>query len=208
MNSDDRQRDLYDPAFEHDACGVGLVANLHNQPTREVVETGLGVLKRLMHRGATGNDPETGDGAGLLVQIPDGFFRKVVKGLPPAGGYAVAMVFGAEGEEAVFEEVLSARGMRAIAWRDVPVDPMAVGPVARAAMPRIRQLFVAAPEGGDALERQLFVARRMIEKKLKGGYICSFSARTIVYKGLLLATQIERFYPDLFMYRYARAGSG
>ena len=197
MNSDDRQRDLYDPAFEHDACGVGLVANLHNQPTREVVETGLGVLKRLMHRGATGNDPETGDGAGLLVQIPDGFFRKVVKGLPPAGGYAVAMVFGAEGEEAVFEEVLSARGMRAIAWRDVPVDPMAVGPVARAAMPRIRQLFVASPEGGDALERQLFVARRMIEKKLKGGYVCSFSARTIVYKGLLLATQIERFYPDL-----------
>ena len=89
MNSDDRQRDLYDPAFEHDACGVGLVANLHNRPTREVVETGLGVLKRLMHRGATGNDPETGDGAGLLVQIPDGFFRKAVAGLPPAGGYAV-----------------------------------------------------------------------------------------------------------------------
>ena len=119
MNSDDRQRDLYDPAFEHDACGVGLVANLHNQPTREVVETGLGVLKRLMHRGATGNDPETGDGAGLLVQIPDGFFRKVVKGLPPAGGYAVAMVFGAEGEEAVFEEVLSALAMSAA------VNPMA-----------------------------------------------------------------------------------
>ena len=199
MNSDDRQRDLYDPAFEHDACGVGLVANLHNRPTREVVETGLGVLKRLMHRGATGNDPETGDGAGLLVQIPDGFFRKAVAGLPPAGGYAVAMVFGAEGGEAAFEEVLSARGMRAIAWRDVPVDPMAVGPVARAAMPRIRQLFVAAPQGvgGDALERALFVARRMIEKKLKDGYVCSFSARTIVYKGLLLATQIERFYPDL-----------
>ena len=219
----DRQPTLYQSDFEHDACGVGLVANLRNRPTREVVETGLGVLRRLMHRGATGNDPETGDGAGILVQIPDAFFRKVVAGLPPAGEYAIAMVFGAEGEEAVFEEVLSARGMRVLAWRDVPVDPMAVGPVARAAMPRIRQLFAAksAHEGtktqrrpvdpeartplrgfvdshdSDIFERELFVARRMVEKRLKGGYVCSFSARTIVYKGLLLATQIERFYPDL-----------
>ena len=196
----DRQPTLYQSDFEHDACGVGLVANLRNRPTREVVETGLGVLRRLMHRGATGNDPETGDGAGILVQIPDGFFRKVVAGLPPAGEYAIAMVFGAEGEEAVFEEVLSARGMRVLAWRDVPVDPMAVGPVARAAMPRIRQLFASSASSdpsGSSLERELFVARRMIEKRLKGGYVCSFSARTIVYKGLLLATQIERFYPDL-----------
>ncbi len=231
MNTDDRQRDLYDPIFEHDACGVGLIANLRNEPTREVVETGLGVLKRLMHRGATGNDPETGDGAGLLVQIPDGFFRAKFAELPPAGEYAVAMVFGAEGEEAVFEEVLSSRGMRAIAWRDVPVDPMAVGPVARAAMPRIRQLFAAKsphedtktqrcpadPEAqtplrdfvascdSDIFERDLFVARRMIEKRLKNGYICSFSSRTIVYKGLLLATQIERFYPDLADSRFVSA---
>ena len=193
----DRQPTLYQSDFEHDACGVGLVANLLNQPTREVVETGLGVLKRLMHRGATGNDPETGDGAGILVQIPDGFFRKIVTELPPAGEYAVAMVFGAEGEEAVFEEVLSARGMRVLVWRDVPVDPMAVGPVARAAMPRIRQLFVTGDSSDSSLERELFVARRMVEKRLKGGYVCSFSSRTIVYKGLLLATQIERFYPDL-----------
>ena len=244
MNTDDRQRDLYDPIFEHDACGVGLIANLRNEPTREVVETGLGVLKRLMHRGATGNDPETGDGAGLLVQIPDGFFRAKFAELkshaesaelPPAGEYAIAMVFGSEGEEVVFKEVLSARGLRILAWRDVPVDPMAVGPVARAAMPRIRQLFVAsAPcaglesraksakfskaisetalrtsrtsrEESDALEQQMFVARRMIEKRLKNGYICSFSSRTIVYKGLLLATQIERFYPDLADSRFVSA---
>ena len=217
MNTDDRQRDLYDPIFEHDACGVGLIANLRNEPTREVVETGLGVLKRLMHRGATGNDPETGDGAGLLVQIPDGFFRAKFAELkshaesaelPPAGEYAIAMVFGSEGEEVVFKEVLSARGLRILAWRDVPVDPMAVGPVARAAMPRIRQLFVASASsesGSSSLERALFVARRMIEKRLKNGYICSFSSRTIVYKGLLLATQIERFYPDLADSRFVSA---
>ena len=197
MDTNDRQRDLYDSAFEHDACGVGLVANLRNQPTREVVETGLGVLKRLMHRGATGNDPETGDGAGLLVQIPDAFFRAKVAKLPPAGQYGIAMVFGAVGEEDVIETTVRGKGCEVIAWRDVPVDPAAIGPVAREAMPRIRQLFVAAPQGGAALERTLYVARRMIEKRLKSGYICSFSSRTVVYKGLLLATQIERFYPDL-----------
>ena len=123
----DRQRGMYDPEFEHDACGVGLVASLDNVATRRIVEGGLSVLKRLMHRGATGNDPETGDGAGLLVQIPDAFFRKVVKDLPEKGAYGVAMVFGAVGQEAVFESVVKAHGLEIVAWRDVPVEPMAVG---------------------------------------------------------------------------------
>ena len=191
---------LYDSHFEHDACGVGLVASLDNVASHDIVAHGLTVLKRLMHRGATGNDPETGDGAGLLVQIPDAFFRQRVKNLPPKGAYGLAMVFGAVGEEPLFEKAVREHGAAVVAWRDVPVVPEAVGPVARGAMPRIRQLFVdlsTLEADGGARERRLFVIRRAIEKNLKDGYVCSFSTRTVVYKGLLLAPQVEKFYPDL-----------
>ena len=183
---------MYDRTFEHDACGVGLVASLDNIASHDIVTNGLTVLKRLMHRGATGNDPETGDGAGLLLQIPDTFFRKRVTDLPVKGEYGIAMIFGAVGEEAIFEKTVQENGAKVIAWRDVPVVPEAVGPVARSVLPKIRQLFVT---GADEL--RLYVIRRTIEKQLKSGYICSFSTRTIVYKGLLLATQVEKFYPDL-----------
>ena len=192
MENEQRQQGLYEKAFEHDACGVGLVANMDNVATREVVEDGLTVLKRLMHRGATGNDPETGDGAGLLLQIPDAFFRKVVKGLPPAGKYAVAMIFGAVKEEALLETIAKTNGVGIICWRDVPTNPSAIGVTARETMPKIRQLFL---ECGD--ERRLYIVRREMEKTLQNGYICSLSSRTIVYKGLLLAPQVEKFYPDL-----------
>ena len=189
-----KQRNLgmYRREFEHDACGVGLIADLDNIPSHRIVANGLTVLKRLMHRGAVGNDPETGDGAGMLVQIPDAFFRRHVGNLPPAGEYAVAMIFDGCGEEPMIESIIKERGAETIAWRDVPVDPDAIGRTARSTMPRIRQLFV---KGTD--ERGAFVLRRMIEKRLKNGYICSFSTRTVVYKGLLLAPQVERFYPDL-----------
>lgn len=189
-----KQRNLgmYRREFEHDACGVGLIADLDNIPSHRIVANGLTVLKRLMHRGAVGNDPETGDGAGMLVQIPDAFFRRHIGNLPPAGEYAVAMIFDGCGEEPMIESIIKERGAGTIAWRDVPVDPDAIGRTARSTMPRIRQLFV---KGTD--ERGAFVLRRMIEKRLKNGYICSFSTRTVVYKGLLLAPQVERFYPDL-----------
>ncbi|MGN0851898.1 MAG: glutamate synthase large subunit [Kiritimatiellia bacterium] len=205
----EQPRGLYDSKFEHDACGVGLIANLDNVATHDIVVHGQTVLNRLMHRGATGNDPETGDGAGLLLQIPDAFFRKTVANLPPQGDYGIAMIFGAEGEEALFERVVRANGASVIAWRDVPVVPSAVGPVARSVLPKIRQLFVALKgDGPDAQsqedrqpgadnERRLYVIRREIEKQLASGYICSFSTRTIVYKGLLLAPQVGKFYPDL-----------
>ena len=189
---EDGQHGMYDRQFEHDACGVGLVANLNNIASHDIVLNGLTVLKRLMHRGATGNDPETGDGAGLLLQIPDAFFRKQISGLPNRGEYGIAMIFGAVGEESVFETAVRTNGAETIAWRDVPIVPEAVGPVARSVLPKIRQLFV---KGAD--EHRLYIIRRMIEKQLKSGYICSFSARTIVYKGLLLAPQVEKFYPDL-----------
>ncbi|MGN0846343.1 MAG: glutamate synthase subunit alpha, partial [Kiritimatiellia bacterium] len=197
---EDRQRGLYRPEYEHDACGVGLVASLDNVASRTIVESGLTVLKRLMHRGATGNDPRTGDGAGILLRIPDPFFRKAVKGLPAAGGYGVAMVFGGVGEEPVIESVVRAEGGRVLAWRDVPIDPAAIGDDARAVLPRIRQLFLApaAPQTAPAdFERTLFVIRRQIEQRTRDAYICSCSTRTIVYKGLLLATQMEGFYKDL-----------
>ena len=203
METDARKPGLYDRHFEHDACGVGLVASLDNVASHDIVTHGLTVLKRLMHRGATGNDPETGDGAGLLVQIPDAFFRQRVPNLPPKGEYGLAMVFGAVGEEALFERVVQANGAAVLAWRDVPVVPEAVGPVARGAMPKIRQMFVSFADGAQATadaaarERRLFVIRREIEQQLKDGYVCSFSTRTVVYKGLLLAPQVEKFYPDL-----------
>ena len=227
---------LYDPANEHDACGVGLVARLSGEPSHDIVESGLTVLKRLMHRGATGNDPDTGDGAGLLLRIPDAFFRKTLPDLPPAGTYGVAMLFGGEGSEPAIVSAAAAEGFTVHAWRDVPTDPAAIGPVARASLPRIRQLFLAPdaatgsaggspanPSGGAgaepppahsslvtrhsslaeggpfsaALERRLLVLRRVIERAAPAAYVCSCSSRTIVYKGLLLATQIDRFYPDL-----------
>ncbi len=204
MEKNLRQPGMYDRHFEHDACGVGLVASLDNVASHDIVTHGLTVLKRLMHRGATGNDPETGDGAGLLVQIPDAFFRQRVPNLPPKGEYGLAMVFGAVGEEALFENTVRNNGAAVLAWRDVPVVPEAVGPVARRALPKIRQLFVTftglaseAALDGNAHERRLYVIRRAIEQQLKDGYICSFSTRTVVYKGLLLAPQVEKFYPDL-----------
>ena len=194
---EDRQRGLYRPEFEHDACGVGLVASLDNVASRTIVESGLTVLKRLMHRGATGNDPRTGDGAGLLLRIPDPFFRKVVKDLPPAGQYGIAMIFGAVGEEDIIEQVVANEGGKVLAWRDVPVDPNAIGDDARSVMPKIRELFLGSKLAQDDFERKLFVIRRQIELKTKDCYICSCSTKTIVYKGLLLATQMENFYKDL-----------
>ena len=208
----DRQPGLYRREFEHDACGVGMVANLSGEASHDIVEKGMTILKRLMHRGATGNDPETGDGAGLLMKIPYGFFGKILaaknaKSAKSEVPYGIAMIFGGEGEEAEIEGVVKSEGCKVLGWRDVPTNPDAIGRDARAVMPRIRQLFIAAKNAKDAkesggkedsaFERRLYVIRRQIEKATKKTYVCSCSARTIVYKGLLLATQIERFYPDL-----------
>ncbi len=204
MEQEQRQG-LYRSEYEHDACGVGLVANLSGEASHEIVSSGLTVLKRLMHRGATGNDPETGDGAGLLLKIPQGFFRKFLaaKGAGENAPFGVAMIFGGEGEEARIEAAVRGEGCEVLAWRDVPTDPTAIGRDARSVMPRIRQVFLAQSgeprrqDAEDAFERRLYVVRRQIEKATVSTYVCSCSSRTIVYKGLLLATQIDTFYPDL-----------
>ncbi|MDO4588034.1 MAG: glutamate synthase large subunit [Planctomycetia bacterium] len=191
---------LYQFQNEHDACGVGMVVRLDNRAEHSVIEGGLTVLKRLMHRGATGADAQTGDGAGLLTSLPDAFFRRVVGfALPKKGQYAVAMIFGGVGEEPLFEKMIQNEGGRVLGWREVPTCPEFIGETAQKSVPCIRQLFIGGEsfENRAAFERSLFVMRRQIEKSIQRGYIVSMSSRSIVYKGLLLASQIDLFYPDL-----------
>ncbi len=200
---------LYDPRYEHDACGVAFVARLDDEPTREVVDKGLTALENLEHRGATGADHRTGDGAGILMQIPDAFFREVVDfELPPAGCYGVAVLFLPRDEarrrklEDLIELNVRVEGQRVLGWRDVPIDEAHVGDTANATRPHVRQLFVGAvgDYAGDqmAFERKLYVIRRIVE--LAAGfdfYAASFSSRTVVWKGMLIPEQLRRFYPDL-----------
>ncbi|MBQ2559121.1 MAG: glutamate synthase subunit alpha, partial [Fibrobacter sp.] len=193
---------LYDPANEHDACGVGLVANINNIASHQIVVQGITVLKRLLHRGATGGDPETGDGAGLLLSMPHKFFHKIYNDLP--NRYGVAMIFventvAADSADAEIEKLAAIEGAPVVKIREVPVDPSAIGHTARETLPHIRQYIFDGSkfESNEAFEIKLFVLRRLIEKSVKNLYICSCSSKTIVYKGLLLATQIEGFYKDL-----------
>ena len=206
---------LYDAAYEHDACGVAVVARLDGIPSHETVRRGLTAVANLEHRGAAGADARTGDGAGILVQLPDAFFRAVVEAeLPPAGSYGVAVCFLPHhaGRRAALEQLLAdtvvAEGQRVVGWRDVPVVPEQAGDTAGATAPRIRQLFVAAAPGlaQDAFERKLYVIRRVAE--LAAGtelVIPSFSSRTVVYKGMLTAPQLPGYFPDLQDERFESA---
>ncbi len=200
---------LYDPRYEHDACGVALVARLDNVAAHEVVEKGLQAVENLEHRGATGADARTGDGAGMLLQMPHGFFRaRVDFELPDRGRYGVAVCFLPKDAsrraklEAMLELNVRIEGQRVLGWRDIPVDTDHVGETADATRPVMRQLIVEAGPGfesdQDAFERKLYVIRRICE--LAAGpdlYIASFSSRTIVYKGMLVPDQVRGFFPDL-----------
>lgn len=213
---------LYDPSNEHDACGVGFVANIKGRKTHETIEAGLKILVNLDHRGAVGADPLVGDGAGILIQIPDALYRAWAQGagvnLPPAGEYAVAMCFLPQDEEArsaavqQFEHFLSVEKQPLIGWRDVPVDLNGLGEAVLASMPVIRQCFIGRGPGiadQDAHERKLLAVRKQIQNPLaelaakrnlpglSQLYIPSLSTRTVVYKGLLLADQVGSFYEDL-----------
>jgi glutamate synthase (NADPH) large chain len=201
---------LYDSRFEHDACGVGFVADLSARGGHDVVASALRVLCNLEHRGAAGADPDTGDGAGILTQIPDSFFREVTDfGLPAPGGYAVGLAFlpkdSSERIEATARIAALAHdeGLTVLGWRDVPIDEAACGPGARAVMPHMAQLFVAgaAGETGLDLERMVFCLRKRADHE-SGVYFASLSSRTIVYKGMLSAPQVEPFFPDLTDQRY------
>jgi glutamate synthase domain-containing protein 2/glutamate synthase domain-containing protein 1/glutamate synthase domain-containing protein 3 len=199
-------RGLYDPRYEHDACGVAFVARLHGPATHEVVERGITAIENLYHRGATGADPHTGDGAGLLIQIPDELYRHQLDAkLPPAGRYGVAMCFlpahdGRRGElEEMLERTVVEEGQEVIAWRDVPIDRARAGETAMKSAPCIRQLFVGAADSldQDAFERKLFVIRRVAEHNAPDLLVASMSSRTIVYKGMLTSLQLADFFPDL-----------
>lgn len=216
--ADQHHQGLYRPEFEHDACGIGALANLHGQKSHQILDDALSVLVNLEHRGGTGLEKNTGDGAGILFQVPHHFFRKEAQKcgqiLPAEGDYGVAMLFfpqdecGVEDARRVFEEGCAEAGVPLLFWRRVPVDPHDLGETARACMPTILQAFLGRPEGveaGDDFERRLYVCRRTVEKRadaeysLKGKifYVCSMSSRTVVYKGMLVATQMRRFFIDL-----------
>ena len=213
---------LYDPRNEHDACGVGFVANIKGRKSHEVVTAGLEILINLDHRGAVGADPLVGDGAGILIQMPDDLLRdwgtKAGVTLPVPGDYAVAMCFLPQDEDAravaiaQFEHFLKVEGQQFIAWRDVPIDTAGLGEAVLAEMPVIRQAIVGRgpnTKDQDAFERKLLTIRKQLQnrlaelavkKNLPGLtqlYLPSFSTRTVVYKGLLLAGQVGTFYTDL-----------
>jgi glutamate synthase domain-containing protein 2/glutamate synthase domain-containing protein 1/glutamate synthase domain-containing protein 3 len=201
---------LYDPAFEHDSCGVAMVARLNGVASHETLTRALTALENLEHRGATGADPLTGDGAGMLLQLPDRFFRAVVaEELPPAGSYGVCVCFLPREDEArraelerLLERTVEAEGQRVICWRDVPMELEQIGATAREAAPVARQLLVVASDAlagdRDAFERKLYVIRRIAEQAAGPELVIpSFSAKTIVYKGMLMAPQLARCYPDL-----------
>src|SRR5215207_11552350 len=199
---------LYDPTYEHDACGVAFIARLSGEPTRETVQRAVVALENLEHRGAAGADPNTGDGAGILLQIPDELMRGLIEDLPPPGSYGVGVCFLPQDDarraelEALLEQTVRDEGQRVVGWRDIPVDKDYVGITANFYAPYIKHLVVAA-DGAlaadpDAFERKLYVIRRVAE--LAAGpelVIPSFSARTVVYKGMLTAPQLLGYYPDL-----------
>ncbi|MFJ2268122.1 glutamate synthase large subunit [Streptomyces sp. NPDC087849] len=210
MDGRPAQQGMYDPRNEHDACGVGFVATLTGVASHELVEQALTVLRNLEHRGATGSEPDSGDGAGILLQVPDAFLRdEVAFDLPEAGAYAVGIAFlpADDSAEAVgkLEKISTEEGLKVLGWRQVPVTPDILGNGARVTMPEFRQLFVADGEStGIALDRKAFVLRKRAEREA-GVYFSSLSARTIVYKGMLTTGQLEPFFPDLSDRRFATA---
>ena len=214
------QNGLYSPEQEHDSCGVGVVANIRGEKSHQIIEEGLQVLVNLGHRGAAGSDPETGDGAGLLIQMPHHFFQEECSRLgfelPGPGEYGVAMVFlppqteGLEKCRELVTKVINDEGLDILGWREVPVDPAKLGRDSQSVRPHIQQVFIGAGPGiqdADHLERKLYVVRKVIEHSKKDWgvteeeddyfYVSSMSCNTIVYKGLLHARQLSGFYRDL-----------
>ncbi|MBF0431980.1 MAG: glutamate synthase large subunit [Fibrobacteria bacterium] len=211
---------LYDPSFEHDSCGVGFTADIQGRKSHKIITDGLTILKNLAHRGAIGGDQRTGDGAGILTQIPHGFFVSECEfPLPSAGQYGIGMCFMPQKKverkkiQKLITSLIVLQKGTFLGFRDVPVNPDCLGEIALASMPHICQFFVEFPSFEmEALERKLYVLRRVIEKKiLKEGYdadsfyLSSLSANTIIYKGMFLAYQLEAFYPDLNAKKFSSA---
>ncbi len=200
---------LYDPRFEHDACGVSFVVDVTGAKSRDIIDTALGALCNLDHRGASGAEVNTGDGAGILLQVPDAFLRgETPFELPPAGAYGVGLAFlpsdPTDGEKtrAAVENLAEEEGLRIVGWRSVPIDDSMIGPTARAVMPAFWHCFVTDPAGSEGLEldRKLFVLRKRTEHEIADNLACYFSSlssRTLVYKGMLTTPQLGEFFTDL-----------
>ncbi|TWP33593.1 glutamate synthase large subunit [Leekyejoonella antrihumi] len=203
---------LYDPQNEHDACGVAMVATMRGWPGHDIIDHALTALRNLEHRGATGADPAVGDGAGIMTQIPDEFFRAVCDfELPGKGQYAVGIVFLPVDQDAQWQigqkvdHYAYDEGLRVLGWRDLPIDPALLGSAAREVMPVFRQIFVADGEGqacGIELDRKAYCLRKRLEHDLEV-YFPSLSCRTITYKGMLTTGQLEPFFPDLSDRRFS-----
>ncbi len=210
---------LYDPSNEHDACGVGLVAHVKGRKSHAIVRQALQVLINLQHRGACGCEANTGDGAGILIQIPDRFFRAQAERLsfelPPAGRYGAGLIFlprdpdRRQRVKAIFEQIVVEEGQRVLAWREVPTDNRALGASAIAVQPAFEQVVIG--QGADValaqdrFERKLYVIRKRVEHAVdalpsedcQGFYVVSLSSQTLIYKGMLNAGQIDAMFPDL-----------
>ncbi len=206
---------LYNPAFEHDACGVAMVVDMHGRRSRDIVDKAITALLNLEHRGAQGAEPHTGDGAGILIQVPDEFLRAVVDfDLPSRGSYATGMAFLPQSSKdavaacAAVEKIAEAEGLEVLGWREVPTDESSLGALARDAMPTFRQVFISGAEGME-LERRAYIVRKRAEHELgnKGPgqdgpgretvYFPSLSGQTYVFKGMLTTPQLKAFYLDL-----------
>ncbi|GAB2698793.1 glutamate synthase large subunit [Nocardia thraciensis] len=213
---------LYDPAYEHDACGVAFVVDMHGRRSRDIVDKAITALLNLEHRGAAGAEPNSGDGAGILIQVPDRFFRAVVDfELPPEGSYATGIAFLPQARREAararyhVEKIVKEEGLTVLGWREVPIDESSLGALSRDAMPTFRQLFIASPAdsaeqlSGMDLERRAYVVRKRVEHELgKQGpgegavgretvYFPSLSGQTFVYKGMFTTPQLRAFYLDL-----------
>ncbi|AOR23093.1 glutamate synthase large subunit [Clostridium taeniosporum] len=212
-----KKQGLYDPCFEHDACGIGTIVNIDGEKSHDVLSDCLTILEKLKHRGGTGADENTGDGAGVLLNIPHKFFTEELKSkgitLGNEGDYAVGMIFLPQDDKArkeaetLVEDICKEGGLEILGWRQVPNNPSILGKASLEAMPIIKQIFVrrSGIKKGIAFERKLYIIRRNIEKRATWiskflneiFYIASFSSKTIVYKGMLLSTQLREFYKDL-----------
>jgi len=193
---------LYDPANEHDACGVAMVATLNKTQSHEIVSKALTALRNLEHRGASGAEPDSGDGAGILIQVPDKFYRSVVSfELPKVGSYATGIFFIQKNnplDSEKINQIAAEEGLSIIGWRDMPINSSSIGKTALSVMPEFKQVFIAGlnNETNIVLERMAFCFRKRIEHTMPI-YISSLSSRTIVYKGMLTTGQLEEFFPDL-----------
>ncbi|MBU5636885.1 glutamate synthase large subunit [Geomonas sp. Red69] len=211
-----KKQGMYDPQFEHDACGVGFVTNIKGKKSHEIVQQAITVLENLDHRGAVGSEHNTGDGAGILIQLPDAFFRKVCPEagfeLPAPGDYGVAMLFTSpepterSAAKHIFQRIIAEEGVEVIGWREVPTDNSSLGDTAKAGEPLVRQIFFkrgASCPDEDSFNRKLYLVNQRAIHEIRDQevdpywYVASISTRTIVYKGMLMPAQLDQYYPEL-----------